>query len=93
MLEYNYPILSDWTTDELLVVVSFYEAIEKAYETGVDKQYLLQVYNNFKKVVPSKAEEKTLLKEFETVSSYVAFNVLKEAKTNDDNMKIKMPQR
>ena len=34
-MDYNYPIRHDWSTAEIIAVAAFYEAVEKAYETGI----------------------------------------------------------
>ena len=64
-MEYQYPMDVDWTTEEKMAVISFFQAVEKAYETGIAKQALLEAYKRFKEVVPSKAEEKTHCAAFE----------------------------
>lgn len=92
-MDYEYPLLHDWSTEELVLVIAFYEAVEKAYETGIHKEKVMTAYRAFKKVVPSMAEEKTLLKEFENVSGYVAFSVLKAAKIAQDGETIKSTKR
>ncbi|WP_318616011.1 UPF0223 family protein [Sporosarcina sp. YIM B06819] len=79
-MDYNYPIRHEWSTAEMITVVAFYEAVEKAYESGILKEQLMDAYRGFKKVVPSMAEEKTLDKEFEEVSGYVSYRVVKAAK-------------
>ena len=55
---------------EIIAVAAFYEAVEKAYESGIKREELMEAYRGFKKVVPSMAEEKTLFKEFEEASGY-----------------------
>lgn len=92
-MDYEYPLLHDWSTEELVQVMAFYEAVEKAYETGILREKVMTAYRAFKKVVPSMAEEKTLLKEFENVSGYVAFSVLKAAKNAQDGETIKSTKR
>ncbi len=92
-MDYEYPLLHDWSTEELVLVIAFYEVVEKAYETGILKEKVMTAYRAFKKVVPSMAEEKTLLKEFENVSGYVAFSVLKAAKIAQDGETIKSTKR
>ena len=82
-MDYNYPIRHDWSTEEMIVVVAFYEAVEKAYESGISKEKLMDAYRGFKKVVPSMAEEKTLYKEFEEVSGYASYPVVKAAKEGE----------
>lgn len=79
-MDYSYPIRHDWSTTEMITVVAFFEAVEKAYETGIAKEQLMDAYRGFKKVVPSMAEEKTLDKEFKEASGYVTYLVVKAAK-------------
>ncbi|MBE1553607.1 UPF0223 family protein [Sporosarcina limicola] len=88
-MDYNYPIRHDWSTEEMIEVIAFYEVVEKAYETGILREMLMDAYRRFKKVVPSMAEEKTLFKEFENVSGYVSFKIIKAAKEGNDGEKIK----
>lgn len=82
-MDYNYPLRHDWSTDEIIMVTEFYVAIEKAYEEGIKSSKMLTAYNNFKKVVPSKAEEKTLFNEFEKASGYKSYPIVKEAKVRE----------
>lgn len=89
-MEYSYPILQDWSTQEIIDVVKFFEAVEKAYEKGVLREELLAKYRRFKEIVPSKAEEKTLFKQFEEVSGYVSYNVVKRVKESEDGQLIKV---
>ena len=89
-MEYSYPFSIDWTTDEIVDVVEFFEAIEKAYEKGVKRQELMDKYLKFKKVVPSMAEEKTYFREFEEESGYVSFNVVKKMKEASDDELIRI---
>ncbi|MEH7255514.1 UPF0223 family protein [Neobacillus niacini] len=79
-MEYQYPIDYHWTTDEIVDVIKFYEAIEKAYEKGINRDELMAIYRRFKEIVPSKAEEKTLCSEFENISGYSSYRVIKKAK-------------
>ncbi|MBC8924648.1 UPF0223 family protein, partial [Escherichia coli] len=64
-MEYSYPLNPDWTTEEMTIVVQFLEAIERAYEKGIDTLELKEKYRAFKQVVPSKGEEKRLGADFE----------------------------
>lgn len=79
-MEYNYPLRYDWSTEEIIDVIAFYETIEKAYENGVGKEKIMDAYRSFKKIVPSKSEEKTLFKEFKEVSGYDSYRIVKDAK-------------
>lgn len=89
-MEYQYPIDYHWTTDEIVDVIKFYEAIERAYERGIDRDELMAIYRRFKEIVPSKAEEKTLCGEFEDISSYSAYRTIKKAKNASPGEKISM---
>lgn len=89
-MEYAYPILPDWSTEEIIAVVKFFEAIEKAYEKGIMREELMANYRRFKEIVPSKSEEKSLFKQFEEVSGYVSYNAIKKAKELGDGERIKL---
>lgn len=89
-LEYSYPLLPEWSTTEMIDVVKFFEAIELAYEKGVKREVMMKNYRRFKEIVPAQAEEKTLCREFEQSSGYVAYRVIKEAKAQADGTLIKM---
>ena len=39
-LEYQYPIDHNWSTDEIIDVIRFFEKIVQAYEKGVDMDIL-----------------------------------------------------
>ncbi|MDX8359937.1 UPF0223 family protein [Cytobacillus sp. IB215316] len=90
-MDYQYPISYDWNTNEIVDVIRFFETIEHAYEKGIVKETLMEAYRVFKKVVPSKAEEKKLCKEFEEISGYSSYHTVKKAKeaiTNDAIIKM-----
>ncbi|WP_203362181.1 UPF0223 family protein [Bacillus sp. REN10] len=89
-MEYSYPFSTDWTTEEVIDVIKFFEAIEKAYEKGVDKAELMTAYRRFKEIVPSKAEEKKLCNEFEDASGYSSYHAVQKMKTAEDGQRIKM---
>lgn len=90
-MDYSYPFSIEWSTEEIIDVVNFFEAIEMAYEKGINRQDLLTRYRKFKQVVPSISEEKTYFREFEEESGYVGFPVIKEMKagTGDEMIELK----
>ncbi|WP_342707792.1 UPF0223 family protein [Anaerobacillus alkalilacustris] len=90
MMNINIPISLDWTKDEVIDVVQFFYCIEKAYETGVDRQEFLKSYRRFKEIVPSKSEEKQLFRQFDQESNYSCYQVVKEATSKDVNGKQKI---
>ncbi|HEY9570721.1 MAG TPA: UPF0223 family protein [Metalysinibacillus sp.] len=89
-MEYSYPLLPEWSTQEMIDVVKFFEAIELAYEKGIKREVMMKNYRRFKEIVPAQVEEKTLCREFEQSSGYVAYRVIKEAKSQADGTLIKM---
>lgn len=88
-MEYSYPFSLDWTTEEIVDVVQFFEAIEKAYEKGIKREELLKRYRRFKEIVPSIAEEKTYFREFEKESGYSSYPIVKLMKEKEDSAIIK----
>ncbi|WP_252314712.1 UPF0223 family protein [Sinobaca sp. H24] len=86
----NIPISMDWSTEEVVDVVEFFTIIEKAYDKGVKKEVLLDHYNRFKKVVPSKSEEKTLCGEFEGKTKVSCWHTVQAARKAESAALIKM---
>lgn len=89
-MEYQYPIDYRWSTEEIVDVVHFFEAIEKAYESGIERDQLMSIYRRFKEIVPSKAEEKTVCGEFEEISGYSSYRAIKKAKEASPGERIMM---
>lgn len=79
-MEYQYPIDYHWSTDEVVDVIKFFEAVEQAYEKEIERNAVMNAYRRFKEIVPSKAEEKTICGEFEEISGYSAYRTIKEAR-------------
>ncbi len=89
-MEYSYPFSTDWTTAEIVDVIRFFEGVEQAYEKGIKREEMLVRYRRFKEIVPSQAEEKTVFREFEEVSGYVSYKVVKQTKEQEDGKIIKL---
>ncbi|KKB39202.1 UPF0223 family protein [Bacillus thermotolerans] len=89
-MEYSYPFSTHWSTQEVIDVVKFFETIEKAYETGVDRDELMNAYRRFKEIVPSKSEEKQVCNEFEEVSGYSSYRAVQKMKAASSGDRIKM---
>ena len=92
-MDYSYPLRSDWSTNEIISVTAFYDVIEKGYEDGVEREVVIKAYREFKTIVPSKSEEKTLFKEFEEASGYSSYQIVKEAQEGENGQLIKGKQR
>ncbi|BAK17569.1 UPF0223 family protein [Solibacillus sp. FSL W7-1472] len=89
-MEYSYPLSTDWSTDEMVDVVRFFEVVEMAYEKGAKRELVMARYKRFKEIVPSQAEEKTIFREFEQASSYVPYRIVKLAKELSDGQIVRM---
>lgn len=87
-MEYQYPLDLDWSNEEMMNVIHFFNKVESYYETSVDSKDVLESYKVLKSIVPGKAEEKQLFKEFEDKSGYQCYKVVQEAKKYTDNQKI-----
>jgi uncharacterized protein YktA (UPF0223 family) len=92
-MEYSYPFSIDWSTDDIIDVVSFFEGIEMAYEKGIKREDMFARYRKFKEVVPSMSEEKTYFREFEEESGYASFPVVKDMKAKSDGDLIKLEKK
>ncbi|WP_280769131.1 UPF0223 family protein [Salipaludibacillus daqingensis] len=84
------PMSIDWSKDEIIDVVHFYEAIDQTYGKGVDRDKLLSIYQKFKKVVPSKSEEKQHFKDYQSQTDQSPYHVVKKARESDTGIIIKM---
>ncbi|HCN60906.1 MULTISPECIES: UPF0223 family protein [Mammaliicoccus] len=82
-MEYSYPIDVDWTQEEMIQVIEFYNHIEDAYESSTNKEQFNQAYKNFKKIVPGKSDENNFYKEFKEVSGYDGYKAVKALKENN----------
>lgn len=89
-MEYQYPLDYHWSTEEMVTVIKFYEAIEQAYEKGIHREDLMNLYRCFKEIVPAKMEEKKIDKEFQEVSGYSIYRVIQQAKKTEEAATVKM---
>lgn len=87
---YSYPLDPSWSTAEIVTVVKMLRCVEDAYETGVSRQQVLSSYRKFKEVVPTKAGEKQLGRQFAKSSGgYQLYDVIKAA-NNTSAKRIKL---
>ncbi|WP_062105255.1 UPF0223 family protein [Bacillus niameyensis] len=89
-MEYQYPFSMDWSSDEVIEVIQFFQIVEKAYEMGINRDELMQSYRKFKMIVPSIAEEKKYGREFEEASGYSLYKTIQKAKSSQSNELIRM---
>lgn len=87
---YNYPIDLTWTEEELYAVMNLLQAVEKAYEIGIDAKEVLRVYRIYKEHFKAIQDEKRLDKSFKEASGYSVYQVIKSAKVNDGKIKLSL---
>ena len=80
---YDYPLSPFWDTQDIIDVMSLYNAVEKAYEEGISKDEFMTCYRRYIKVVDSKNEQKQIDAAFEKVSHYSIYKVFQKSKDND----------
>ena len=76
---YSYPLDPSWSTEEITTVLHFLSQVEKAYESKVDRDQLLEAYKAFKTVVP----EKQLDKAFQEASGFSIYQAVRAAKAKE----------
>lgn len=86
---YSYPLPDEAATEEIICVMQLWQAVEAAYEKGMDRQAFLAIYQNFKAIIKSIGEEKRLGNEFEAISGYSLYHTVQKAKT-EKTKKLKM---
>ncbi|MGG3451464.1 UPF0223 family protein [Domibacillus aminovorans] len=89
-MEYSYPFRADWSTEEVIDVVSFFEAVENVYEKGMNREEFMDRYRRFKEIVPGKADEKRICDEFEEVSNYSSYRAVQKMKQAPENARVRM---
>lgn len=82
-MDYNYPLNYDWSTEEIIDVIEFFNVVERAYEVGISRDIFTSAYRKFKVIVDSKSEEKKLDKEFLEISGYSIYQVVKKSKDSE----------
>ncbi|MQS74920.1 UPF0223 family protein [Companilactobacillus halodurans] len=87
---YSYPLDSSWSQEEIVTVIDLYNAVEKAYESGIAKDEFLQKYRLFQQVVPMKMDQKNLDKEFEVQSGYSIYQVFKASRRVKNDGKVRV---
>lgn len=89
---YTYPLNELWDAQELITVITLYNALEEVYEKGLKKETFQKAYLDFKTVVKSIGEEKQLGKAFFKESGYDLYPVVQLMKTSDKKI-LKMEAR
>ncbi|CAJ1187427.1 UPF0223 family protein [Fructilactobacillus sanfranciscensis] len=87
---YAYPIVEDWSMQELIDVTEFFRNIERAYdEHGVNRQKLIDSFRRFQEINPARTEQNNLRRDFEKNSNLDIYQVLKNAQEHPKTKNIK----
>ena len=81
---YTLPIDGNWTTEDIVIVSNFVNAILSVYENGVSRDELLQHYNKYRVVMPAKSEQKRFDKDFERQTGHSIYRVTKLLQTSTE---------
>ncbi|ULQ48552.1 UPF0223 family protein [Liquorilactobacillus nagelii] len=73
----NYPLLEEWTIAEIIQVTEFYRLVEELYQKKVDRQFFLDKYQTYLKIVPAKAAQKQLDHQFENETGCSIYRAVK----------------
>ncbi|MDG5789474.1 UPF0223 family protein [Evansella sp. AB-P1] len=84
------PISMDWSKEEIIDVVNFYEAVDLAYKKGVERALFLALYRRFKEIVPGKADERNDFKKYEEQTGQSPYHTVKKAKEDKNSPILKM---
>lgn len=82
---YEYPLDLDWSKDQMVAAVTFYELVEDAYEGTVNRDNFMAAYAGFKQVVPDKGTEKRYDRLFKEQSGYSFYRAVKAVRESDTN--------
>lgn len=80
----------EWSDDDIVQVIALYNAVESAYETGIQKETFMQKYRAFCQIVPMKMEQRRLDKEFHEESGYSIYQVFKQSQSTPSNGKVRL---
>ncbi|WP_413379966.1 UPF0223 family protein [Alkalihalobacillus sp. 1P02AB] len=89
-MDMNMPISLDWTKDEVVDVLDFYQAVEDVFSRGVERAEFLNYYQRFKEIVPSKSEEKQLCQQFDEQAGVSCYQAVKTAKEKQNGEMIRL---
>ncbi|MGY4689671.1 UPF0223 family protein [Salibacterium sp. K-3] len=88
--EYPMPMSLDWTKEEIIDVMEFFQTVEQAYDKPVPKETLVNKYRRFKEIVPSKAEEKRYFRDFDENAGVSCWKTVQQAQKAEAGENIKM---
>lgn len=87
--DYEYPLMPEWSKDEIIAMVQFYAQVEDAYTTGVARDKFMKMVRNFKTIEPSIAAQKQLDRKFKELSGYSIYQAIKTV-SNSSKERVKV---
>lgn len=86
---YEYPLMPEWSKDEIIAMVQFYAQVEDAYTTGVARDKFMKMVRKFKTIEPSIAAQKQLDRKFKELSGYSIYQAIKTV-SNSSKERVKV---
>lgn len=77
---FEYPLMPEWSTEEIITASEFYEAVEKVYTSGIAQTEFLEKYERFLKMEPAIMAQKQLDREFKQASGLSLYQTVKYVK-------------
>lgn len=74
---FEYPLMPDWSKEEIIKMIEFYAEVEKAYTTGVSKTEFLAKVADFKQIEPAIADQKRIDRQYQKVSGFSIYRAIK----------------
>ncbi|SFE42503.1 UPF0223 family protein [Alteribacillus iranensis] len=90
MSELHMPISMEWSKEEVIDAVNFFQTVERAHHKAVPREDILALYNRFKEIVPSKSEEKQLFRTFDERAEVSCWQAVQAAKKAEPGEKVKL---
>ena len=82
----EYPLLEEWSVNEIVIVSDFYLQVEQANTKGISRDELLAGYQKYLQIVPAKMLQKQLDKRFEIASGYSIYRTIEQAKKSSQKI-------
>ncbi|KRN34341.1 UPF0223 family protein [Liquorilactobacillus mali] len=80
---FAYPLLPEWSTDEIVVATDFYQAVEQLYADKIEREEFLRKYHAYQKVVPMKMDQKKIDREFFDETGMSIYQAAKFVRNSD----------
>ncbi|KRL84125.1 UPF0223 family protein [Ligilactobacillus apodemi] len=80
---FEYPLLPEWSTQEIIDASEFYEAVEKVYTTGIERAEFMKKYIRFLEIEPAIMTQKQLDRAFSEASGLSIYRAVQFVKNSD----------